>query len=159
MKKSKIRIGLNDGAREGVAKILGRTLADLSVLATKTRNYHWNVTGPHFNDLHKFFESQYETLEDEIDDTAERIRALGEPAPGSLREFLELTRLQDGGAAKEATGMVADLLEAHETLITHLRKDLEACAAKFGDAGDQDFLTGLMEAHEKMAWMLRATLA
>ena len=159
MKKTKPRLGLSDNAREGVAKILGRTLADEFVLATKTRSYHWNVTGPHFNDLHKFFEAQYGQIEEIIDDTAERIRALAEPSPGTLKEFAILTRLQEHPAAKfDATGMLADLLEAHETLITHLRQDLETCHAKHGDAGNQDFLTGVMEQHEKMAWMLRSML-
>jgi starvation-inducible DNA-binding protein len=157
MTKQKVRIGLNDSAREGVAKILARTLADEVVLGAKTRNYHWNVSGPHFHDLHKFFEAQYGQLEEAIDDTAERIRALGEPAPGTLKEFLALTRLQEH-TSDNAQGMIADLLEAHETLITHLRKDLDTCADKFKDAGNQDFLTGLMEQHEKMAWMLRSML-
>ena len=159
MKKSKPRIGLTDSAREGVAKILSRTLADEYVLATKTRNYHWNVTGPHFNDLHKFFEAQYGELEVIIDDAAERIRALGETSPGSLKEFAVLTRLPEHSGAKlDASAMLADLLEAHETLITHLRKDLDVCAARHSDAGNQDFLTGVMEQHEKMAWMLRSML-
>ena len=159
MKKTKPRLGLTDNAREGVAKILSRTLADEYVLATKTRNYHWNVAGPHFNDLHKFFEAQYAELEVIIDDTAERIRALAEPSPGTLKEFAALTRLQEHSGAKlDATAMLADLLEAHETLITHLRKDLDTCATKHGDAGNQDFLTCVMEQHEKMAWMLRSML-
>lgn len=94
-----------------------------------------------------------------IDDTAEPIRALGEPAPATLAEFLELTRLERKPKAQpSAEEMIAHLLADHEELITHLRQDLETCHSKFGDAGNQDYLTGLMESHEKMAWMLRSML-
>jgi starvation-inducible DNA-binding protein len=154
----KPKIGLSDKQREGVAMILAATLADEYVLGVKTKNYHWNVVGPHFHDIHKLLDAQYEEIEDAIDDTAERIRALALPSPGTLKEFLAASRLTEGNAKLDAKGMIADLLESHETLIAHLRQDLEACATKHGDAGNQDFLTGLMEQHEKMAWMLRAIL-
>lgn len=155
----KPKIGLKDSARRGVAQLLGVTLADEVVLQTKTRNYHWHVTGPQFNDLHKFFESQYDTLDEAIDDTAERIRALGEAAPATLGEFLKLARLQEkAGQSLTAEEMVASLLADHEAMVVALREDLEKCNTKFGDAGNQDFLTGLMQTHEKMAWMLRSML-
>lgn len=152
-------IGLNEEARRGVAAILNRTLADEYVLYTKTRNYHWNVVGPRFNDLHKFFEAQYEVIDDAIDEIAERARALGEPAAGTLAEFLRLARLSEATPAANDNQMIANLLADHESLIRSLRQDLETCASKFQDAGNQDVLTGLMEEHEKMAWMLRAHLA
>jgi starvation-inducible DNA-binding protein len=152
-------IGLVDQAREGVVAILNTLLADEYVLYTKTRNYHWNVVGPQFNDLHKFFEAQYEALNDIVDEVAERARALGGNAVGTLTEFLKSTRLQEeSGDYPEARRMLANLLADHEALIRHLRVDLETCAERYHDVGTNDFLTGLMEQHEKMAWMLRAFL-
>ena len=151
--------GLNDADRTGVIKILNAVLADEYVLYTKTRNFHWNVVGPQFNDLHKFFEAQYTELNDVVDDVAERARALGGAAAGSLAEFLQLARLaEQPGKALSARAMIAALLADHEGMIRQLRTDLEICADKYHDAGTNDFLTGLMEQHEKMAWMLRAYL-
>jgi starvation-inducible DNA-binding protein len=153
-------IGLSAKQREAVVRILTVLLADEYVLYTRTRNYHWNVVGPHFNDLHKFFEGQYEALNEVVDDVAERARSLGGPAIGTLAEFVRHTRLKETpGRYPDAAGMVADLLADHEALIRALRGDVEAAATKHGDAGTSDFLTGLMERHEKMAWMLRAMLA
>ena len=152
-------IGLNDGQRAGVVEILNALLADEYVLYTKTRNFHWNVIGPQFNDLHKFFEAQYTELNVIVDDVAERARALGGPAAGSLAEFTKLTRLPEHpGKTLPGRTMLEALIADHETVITQLRKDLEVCTSKHGDAGTSDFLTGLMEQHEKMAWMLRAFL-
>jgi len=123
----------------------------------KTRNYHWNVFGPQFNDLHKFFEAQYEALEEVVDDVAERARSLGGWAFGTMTEFVQHTRLKEQpGQHPEAKQMLANLLADHESLIRQLRVDLETCNDKFHDLGTSDFLTGLMERHEKMAWMLRA---
>ncbi len=153
---TKANIGLKDSSLKEVSKLLNQLLADEYVLYTKTRNYHWNVTGPHFHDLHKFFEAQYEELDDIIDDIAERVRALGEISGGSLGEFLKLTRLKEQRGQLLASGkMLQDLLSNHEALIKTLRKDLDVCASKYQDMGTSDFLTGLMEQHEKMAWMIR----
>ena len=155
-----ITIGLSPDARAAVAALLNATLSDEYVLYTKTRNYHWNVVGPQFNELHKFFESQYEALDDVIDEVAERVRALGERALGTLGEFSRHARLAERpGAPPDARGMLADLLADHEALIRQLRADLELTLEKHRDAGTSDFLTGLMEKHEKMAWMLRAFVA
>jgi starvation-inducible DNA-binding protein len=152
-------IGLSDEQREGVVGILNTLLADEYLLYTKTRNYHWNVVGLQFNDLHKFFEAQYNALNEIVDDVAERSRALGGSALGTMTEFLKFTRLkEDSGYYPEARNMIANLLADHEALICHLRVDLETCAEAYHDAGTNDFLTGLMEQHEKMAWMLRAFL-
>ena len=154
-----INIGLSDKQRGGVADILNASLADEFVLYTKTRNFHWNVTGPQFNDLHKFFEAQYEELEGFVDDVAERARALGGVALGSMQGFLKNTRLKESvGAPPTAMAMIAELLKDHETIIRQLREDIGKVSDKFGDEGTADFLTGNMEAHEKMAWMLRAFL-
>lgn len=152
-------IGLNDSQRQGVIDLLSRTLADAQVLYTKTRNFHWNVVGPQFNDLHKFFEGQYDELAESIDDIAERIRMLGGKAPATLAEYVKLTRLkEEPGRYPNARTMIGLLLADHETIIRQLREDIDTCDDKLRDAGTADFLTAKMEDHEKMAWMLRACL-
>jgi starvation-inducible DNA-binding protein len=154
----KASIGLSERQRAPVVKILNALLADEFVLYVKTRRFHWNVTGPDFAELHEFFEGQYEKLDEVIDEVAERARALDGFAAGSLAEFLELARLKENrGRNPDARTMVRELLADHESVIRQLRADLRACA-KLGDEGTTDFLTGLMEEHEKMAWMLRAYL-
>lgn len=157
---SKISIGLTDEQRAGVAGLLRQTLADEYILYTKTRKYHWNVEGLHFHDLHKLFESQYEEIDETIDEVAERIRALGHYSTGSFVEFLKDARIQeDSGGPIPATLMITNLLADHEAIIRSLRADLETAKDSFGDAGNQDFLTGLLESHEKAAWMLRSLIA
>jgi starvation-inducible DNA-binding protein len=155
----KADIGLSYEQRESVVKILNTLLADEYVLYTKTRNYHWNVVGPHFIDLHKFFEEQYTQLAEVLDQVAERARSLGGRALGTLREFSQYARLAEHPKQyPNAREMVAGLLADHETIARQLRGDLETCAEKYHDMGTNDFLTGLMEKHEKLAWMLRAFL-
>ena len=151
-------IGLNETQRRAVVDILNRLLADEVLLYIKTRNYHWNVVGPQFSELHKFFESQYDELDEIMDEVAERARALGGKAAGSMSEFLKLARLKEA-AGGDARKMIAELLGDHESVIRSLREDLAAVGEKHGDAGTNDFLTGLMEQHEKLAWMLRAHLS
>jgi starvation-inducible DNA-binding protein len=152
-------IGIDDPNREGVCRILNTILADEYVLYTRTRNYHWHVIGPQFYPLHLFFEKQYGELDDFIDDIAERVRALDGVAFGSLSEFVEHARLKEApGDRPGPRDMVLRLLNDHETLIQQLRHDVAACDEKYHDAGTTDFLTGLLKKHEKMAWMLRATL-
>jgi starvation-inducible DNA-binding protein len=153
-----LNIGITDKNRKALVATLNTVLADEFVLYTKTRNYHWNVVGPQFNDLHKFFEAQYDALNEVVDEVAERARTLGGRALGTLAEFAQHTRLKERpGDRPDARGMIADLQADHETLIRELRDDVEQ-ADKLGDAGTNDFLTGLLEKHEKMAWMLRAFL-
>lgn len=155
----KPNIAIADKDRDAVVKILNRNLADLYVLYTKTRNYHWNVVGPQFNDLHKFFESQYEALNESIDEVAERSRSLGGRSVATLREFLNLSSLgEHPGKFPNATAMLENLLNDHESVVRSLRKDVADTADKYHDTGTSDFLTGLMEGHEKMAWMLRSFL-
>lgn len=152
-------IGLSSEQREGVINTLNALLSDEYILYTKTRNYHWNVVGPQFNDLHKFFETQYNELNLVIDEIAERVRALGGPAFGTVTEFSQHARLKEHpGRYPGARDMIANLLSDHESVIRQLRIDLEVCAQRYQDAGTSDFLTGLMEQHEKMAWMLRSYL-
>jgi starvation-inducible DNA-binding protein len=153
-------IGITDDHRKALVAVLNALLADEYLLYTKARNYHWNVVGPQFNDLHKFFETQYETLDEIVDEVAERARTLGGRAFGTLAEFTQHTRLKEHpGQAPEAAGMIADLLGDHEQIVRQLRTDLDVSLSTHQDAGTSDFLTGLMERHEKMAWMLRAFLA
>ena len=154
-----VNIGLSEEQREGVVRILNTLLSDEYLLYTKTRNYHWNVVGPQFNDLHKFFESQYTALGDIVDDVAERARTLGGNALGTMAEFLKHSRLKEqSGNYPDDRAMLAILLADHEGLIRYLRGDLETCADTYHDMGTNDFLTGLMEQHEKMAWMRRSFL-
>jgi starvation-inducible DNA-binding protein len=152
-------IGIAASDRAGTIKILNTLLADEYVLYTKSRNYHWNVVSPRFNDLHKFFQAQYEQLGEIVDDVAERVRFLGGQSAGTLREFLDLTRLKESpGRHPEAQDMIADLLADHEAVVRALRSDLVSADEKYKDIGTNDFLTGLLQSHEKTAWMLRSFL-
>ena len=158
-KQMDVNIGIAQTSRDEVAGLLNALLADEYLLYTKTRKYHWNVVGPNFSELHKFFEAQYQKLDESIDEIAERARSLGAPAVGSLTEFLSLTRLQDlPKTYPAARQMFEGLLADHETIIRNLRTDVDSCGEKHHDVGTADFLTGLMEEHEKMAWMLRSFL-
>jgi starvation-inducible DNA-binding protein len=152
-------LGLSAANTQGVATILGRLLADEHVLYMRLRNYHWNVVGMAFGPLHALFQEQYEALADDIDEVAERIRMLGPTVPGTLTEMLQLTSLAERpGDLPDDRGMVAQLVTDHEAIIRHLRKDIRACDEQYDDMGTSDYLTGLMEKHEKLAWLLRAHL-
>ncbi|HEY9007992.1 Dps family protein [Ohtaekwangia sp.] len=153
------KIGIEPALLSKVAYELSRILADEFVLYTKTRNAHWNVEGPDFYSVHKFFEDQYEILDDTMDDIAERIRSIGHYAPATLKEFLSLTKLtEESRSANSSGGFIKELLDDHETVIIHLRENINRFANEYQDAGTSDFITGLMETHEKMAWMLRSHL-
>lgn len=153
-----IHIGIQTKVRNEIITLLNNVLADEHVLYVKTRNYHWNVTAKNFSELHKFFEAQYDQLAEIIDEVAERARQLDGKADGSMAEFLKRASLkEDTGKTPEASTMLTNLLKDHEAIIRHLREGLETCEKK-GDMGTCDFLTGLMEQHEKIAWMLRASV-
>jgi len=154
----KANIGITDNHLLKTASLLNVLLADESVLYTKTRNYHWNVTAPNFMELHKFMEEQYGELAEAIDEVAERVRQLGHYSLGSLGSFLKATRLTEGQDDSSALKMIQNLLDDHETIIRELRNDIETVDEKYKDAGTADFLTGVMKMHEKMGWMLRAYL-
>jgi starvation-inducible DNA-binding protein len=155
----KPNIGMADGDRQAVVQILNTLLSDEYVLSTKTRNSHWNVVGPQFNDLHEFFETLYTERNEVIDEVAERARALGGRAFGSLAEFAKSARLtEDPGAVGSAKEMLTSLLADHEALVTTLRADVDTVGDEYHDAGTADFLTGLLRQHETTAWMLRAHL-
>jgi starvation-inducible DNA-binding protein len=154
------KLGIDEENRIAVVGILNAVLSDEYVLSTKTRNFHWNVTGPNFRPLHVFFEEQYRQLDEAVDAVAERARKLGGDAVGTMEEFLELARLEEAPNTSPlpANKMIAMLLSDHERLIRQLRDDIGACEETYDDQGTMDFLTALMEEHEKMAWMLRSHL-
>jgi len=155
-----VNIGIKEDNRKAVAEMLMQTLADEHVLYIKLRNYHWNVVGIHFQQLHAFFEEQYTELAEHIDDIAERIRSLGYFSPGSMEEFRQLSRLDETGHLKGDAGqMLQNLLMDHEAIIQFLREDQEAAMEEHNDAGTQDFMIALMEEHEKMVWMIRSHIA
>jgi starvation-inducible DNA-binding protein len=151
-------IGISQDGIALVTKVLNGLLADEVLLYLKTRNFHWNIVGPNFMELHEFFEEQYEALDEILDSVAERLRSIGSRAPGSMTEFLRDTRLSEtNGHVAHAAEIIAVLLADHESVIRSIRGDLDAVGAS-GDAGSEDFLVGLLEQHEKMAWMLRSHL-
>ena len=155
----KANIGIKTESTAAIAEILSGFLADEFLLYTKTRNAHWNVEGPDFHSMHKFFEAQYEELDEIMDAVAERIRSLGHYAPATLQQFLQLTHFTEASREKnDSAGFIALLLADHESLIIRFRESINPIANEHGDAGTSDFITGLMETHEKMAWMLRAHL-
>ncbi|CAN5155705.1 hypothetical protein BH09DEP1_BH09DEP1_1250 [soil metagenome] len=154
-----VDIGLSAEVRQKEAALLNRLLSDEYVLYTKTLKFHWNVQGIVFHDFHKAFKEQYEALFDIVDNVAERARALGEPAAGSLQEFGTLTRLKEiNGQKLTAVQMVKELLADHEAIIRTLRANIDE-TAQLGDQGTSNFLQDLIMKHEKIAWMLRATAA
>jgi starvation-inducible DNA-binding protein len=152
-------IGIKQSNLAEVAHSLNRLLADEHVLYIITRKAHWNVEGADFLTIHRFFEEQYRQIEAVIDDIAERIRTLGHYASATLSDFLNLTHLSETTREKnDSKGFIKTLLEAHESIIILLRENINRYADEWKDAGTSDFVTGLMETHEKMAWMLRTHL-
>ena len=152
----KPNIGISEKNLQAVAAMLSGVLSDAMVLYSKTRKFHWNVKGESFMELHKLFEGQYNQLEEAIDEIAERINTLGAPVIGTLGEFLKHTSLKEApGKYPDRNAMLKELLTDHETVIKGLRKNIDECTDKFKDAGTADFLTGLMERHETIAWTLR----
>lgn len=151
-------IGISEPNKQAVANELNKLLADEFVLYTKTRKFHWNVEGAQFHDLHLFFEKQYDQIAIIMDNVAERIRKIGHYAIGSMSQFLkEASLLEHEDQETPSSAMLQQLLEDHETIIRRLRKDIDTFQDKYKDAGTADFITGLIEQHETMAWMLRAT--
>ena len=155
----KVDIGLSDENRKGVIKLLNVVLSDEFTLYTKTRNYHWNIVVSQFHELHIFLETQYQELAEIMDQVAERSRMIGGHALGTMAEFSKNTRLKEQpGEYPTARQMIENLLHDHEAMAKSLREDLETCENRFKDAGTTDFLTGILQQHEKNAWMLRSSL-
>jgi starvation-inducible DNA-binding protein len=150
-------IGISEKDRGAIVAGLNVFLADSYTLYLKTHNFHWNVTGPRFNDLHAMFMAQYTELWNAVDLIAERIRSLGAPAPGSYAAFAGLTRIAEATDVPKANDMVRQLLEGHEIACRSAREVIPAAEA----ANDQvtlDLLTQRLQVHEKTAWMLRSLL-
>ena len=155
----KTNIGIKQENISKVVEVLIKVLADEFVLYTKTKKAHWNVEGPDFYNKHLFFEQQYEALDEIVDAVAERIRTLGHYAPASLKEYLALTHLSEHALeTNDSLTYMNELLCDHESILIHLRENINNFASELHDAGTSDYITGLLETHEKMAWMLRSHL-
>jgi starvation-inducible DNA-binding protein len=152
-------LGLSAVELAGSIGRLNRALSNVSLLTVKTKKSHWDVVGPQFMSLHKLWDEHYDTLARFQDEIAERIRTLGGFPVGTLAGFLrEATLTEQPGDIPNATNAVSALLADHEHIVRDLRQAIDACDDDFNDKGSADFLTGLMEEHEKMAWMLRSFL-
>ena len=158
MSEVTINIGISEEDRKAVAGGLSHLLADTYTLYLKTHNYHWNVVGPMFNTLHLMFEEHYNELALAVDEIAERIRSLGEPAPGSYVEFAELASVKEDTDKPEALEMVRRLVESHEA-VARTARSVFPLAEKASDEPTADLLTQRLQVHEKTAWMLRSLLA
>ncbi|TAE24627.1 MAG: DNA starvation/stationary phase protection protein [Candidatus Kapaibacterium sp.] len=152
-----INIGIEESHRKQIGQGLARLLADTYSLFLKTHNFHWNVTGPMFNTLHTMFEVQYTELFTAVDEIAERIRALGEFAPGSFSSFKNLSAIQDADSVPSANDMIKKLVEDNETVVRTAREVLPI-AEEANDGPTADLLNARLQIHEKTAWMLRSML-
>ena len=153
----KINIGLTEEQRRGVSELLNKDLSNAYLLLIKTKKYHWDVTGPEFRSLHQLWEEHYQILTETIDSIAERVRQLGNFPVGTAAGFLEYGEIKEhAGNIPSSSQMVANLVDDHEQIIRGLRDHVDQCSEKFHDEGTADFLTGIMEQHEEMAWMLRS---
>jgi starvation-inducible DNA-binding protein len=152
-----IDIGIDAKQREEIANGLSRVLADTYTLYLETHNFHWNVTGPMFQTLHLMFETHYNELALAVDLVAERIRALGFPAPGTYKRFAELTSIQASDGVPRAQDMIKLLVQGHET-VARTARQVFPTAENASDQPTCDLLTQRMQVHEKTAWMLRSLL-
>jgi starvation-inducible DNA-binding protein len=151
-------IGISDKNLKKVCSLLNKILAHEFVLYTKTLKFHWNVEGRQFHDMHVFFRHQYESLFELIDDVAERVVTMGGKSFGTLQEFKKESAIkEEPGKYPRDLAMIEELLHDHEAIIKELRSAGEE-TLELGDAGTNNFVTDLMEKHEKLAWMLRAHL-
>ncbi|WP_281357055.1 Dps family protein [Usitatibacter palustris] len=150
-------IGITAKDREKIAKGLSHLLADTYTLYLKTHNFHWNVTGPMFQTLHLMFETQYNELALAVDMIAERIRALGFPAPATYAAFVKLSSISETEGVPDARKMIQLLVEGQEAVARTARKVFPA-AEKASDEPTADLLTQRLQVHEKTAWMLRSLL-
>lgn len=153
-----LNIGIGKDERKEISHGLSRLLADSYTLYLKTHNFHWNVEGPMFNTLHNMFMLQYTEMWNALDLIAERIRALGHYAPGSYKQFIELSSIEETTTVPSAQDMLKQLLDGHEAVARTARKVFPV-AEKGADEGTLDLLTQRIQLHEKTAWMLRSMLA
>lgn len=152
-----VNIGISDQDREQIAQSLSRLLADTYTLYLMTHNFHWNVTGPAFRTLHLMFEEQYTEMATAVDDIAERIRTLGYPAPGTYKQFSQLSSIQEPEGVPEANEMIRQLIQGNEAVIRTCREALPL-AQESDDESTSALISDRMRVHEKTAWMLRSLL-
>jgi starvation-inducible DNA-binding protein len=151
-------IGINEVHRQSVAEELNKLLADEVVLYFQVRNYHWNIEGENFNQMHLFFEKQFTELDEIMDAVAERIRMIGHYTEARLADYIRLTQLVEQPYSNDQKKQLKYLLSSQETIVKNLRKLIVLFDDKYKDAGSCDFVTQLIGKHEKMAWMTRAYL-
>ncbi|MBD8009968.1 MULTISPECIES: Dps family protein [Acinetobacter] len=156
-KAMKIDIGISHDDRAKIVDGLSRLLADSYTLYLMTHNFHWNVTGPQFNSLHNMFMTQYTEQWNALDIIAERIRALGFAAPGTYKQFVKLTSIQEVEGVPTADEMLRLLVDAHET-VARTARSIFSTIEEANDQPTADILTQRLEVHEKTAWMLRSSL-
>ena len=152
-------IGISAENRQAIADQLSKVLADEFILYSKTLNFHWNIEGTDFHSVHLYLETLYEEQQEVVDTVAEKIRMIGHYVPATLEKYLELTHLTEKTKGKnDSQSIFAELLEDHESIIIFLREEIKPIADKWQAEGISDYLTGLLEQHEKTAWMLRSHL-
>jgi starvation-inducible DNA-binding protein len=157
--KDSLNTGISSANSKKVADALNQVLADEFILYTKTLKFHWNIEGRDFHALHLFLDDQYQQLQTIIDSVAERVRKVGHFAIGSMKEFLAEASLKEHAATTSVSeSMLAELVSDHDALIRKTRTLIDDFDKKFDDKGSSDFITGIMKEHEKMAWMLRASV-
>ena len=154
----KATIGIPETHLHAVAEELNKLLADEVVLYIKTRNYHWNIEGSNFHEMHTFYEKQFQQLDEIMDQVAERIRVIGHYTEARLVDYLKLTSLIEQPYTNAQDNQLKNLLASHETIIKNLRRLIPLFADLHKDLGSSDFVTQLLGRHEAMAWMLRAYL-
>ena len=156
----KVNIGISEKNRQAIAEQLSKILADEFVLYSKTLNAHWNIEGPDFHAVHLYLDTLYNQQQGIVDAVAEKIRTIGHYVPAQLAKYLELTQLSEKAPEKnDSQTFFADLLQDHESIIVLIRENIKPIADKLKAEGISDYLTGLMEYHEKTAWMLRSHLS
>ncbi len=152
-------LGITQKNLTAVHKVLNSVLADGNILYIKLRKFHWNLSGDNFMELHLLFEDQYTAVAEAADEVAERIATLGGTAIGTSSEFAQESQLTETpGKVPDTQGMLKELVADHESIVKSLRDNLDKVEEDFKDAGTSDFLNGLMQEHEKMAWKLRKYL-
>lgn len=152
----KLNIGISDKDLKGIHELLNKVLADGNILYIKLRKFHWNLSGDNFMELHQLFEAQYTDVALAIDEIAERISTLGGVAIGTTSEFAASSNLKETpGKVPDIQGMLKELVSDHETIVRALRQGIDEAEEEYNDVGTADFLTGLIQNHEKMAWKLR----
>lgn len=153
----KLNIGINAEGRKEICENVCRVLSDTFLMALKTQNYHWNVTGRMFKSLHTLFEEQYQDLYAAADLLAERVRALGEFAPGSFQEFSKHSAIKEETGIPNSDEMIFNLVKGHETVVEALREGISKCD-EVNDNATQDMLIQRVQQHEKHIWMLRSLI-